>query len=286
MVAVEDRMHEGTIDRPPVLGAELGELLRPLGERRAALSGPHRGVEGEPADELRVVLREQRRAQCARGDAVDEEGTLAAQALDVFCRRGAVLGAIGDRRIIVAGLGRAAVAFHIYRPSVVAVPGEELHRRRIRAPGHVEIEGRLRRHRGAVDEQDRPARLGRIAGALVPQEKLDLALGGPVFRAGQAVLQGRLVHEGAFPRSHRRRSRTCPTRSCALSKGLAELRGACGRLVTIARYGALRRKTNGRRARRGPNLRRETGLPTSACLACCTALSLPRFPPWNRSRFA
>ena len=83
MVAVEDRMHEGAVDRTAVLGAELRQLLRALGKRRAALSGPHHGVEGEPRHHVGVVLGKQRGAQRAGGNAVDQQWPLAAQALDI-----------------------------------------------------------------------------------------------------------------------------------------------------------------------------------------------------------
>jgi hypothetical protein len=65
-VAVEDRMDEGLVDRPPVLGLEFGEPLLALGERRRAVAGPDHGVERKPADELGVALREQGRAQRSR----------------------------------------------------------------------------------------------------------------------------------------------------------------------------------------------------------------------------
>ena len=71
MVALEDRAHEFAVDRPPVLGAELGQPLAALGERRGALAGPHHGVEREPRDHVRVALREQGRAQRARRNPVD-----------------------------------------------------------------------------------------------------------------------------------------------------------------------------------------------------------------------
>src|SRR5215831_2576519 len=47
-----------------------------------------------------------------------------------------------------------------------------------------------------MDEQDRGFRLGGIAGALVPQEQLHVALVGPVLGAGQALCH--FMHERAF----------------------------------------------------------------------------------------
>src|SRR5215468_1455834 len=47
-----------------------------------------------------------------------------------------------------------------------------------------------------MDEQDHSFRLGGIAGALVPQEQLHIALVGPVLGAGQAL--GHFMHERAF----------------------------------------------------------------------------------------
>jgi hypothetical protein len=51
-------MNEPLVDRPPVLGLEFGKFLFTLGKRRRALAGPHHGVEREPGDELRMLLRE------------------------------------------------------------------------------------------------------------------------------------------------------------------------------------------------------------------------------------
>jgi hypothetical protein len=70
VVAVEDRVHEGAVDRPPLAGEELGQLLASLLERRRAGAGPDEGVQRQARDALGVALREQRRAQRARADAV------------------------------------------------------------------------------------------------------------------------------------------------------------------------------------------------------------------------
>jgi hypothetical protein len=231
-----------------------------------------------------MVLRKQRRAQCARGDAVDQQRPLAAQALDIGRGAAAVLGAIGDRGVVVAGLGGAAVTLHVHRPGVIAVAGEELHRRGVRPPRHVEVEGRLRGHRGAVDEQDRRPRLGGIGGALVPQEQIHLALAGPMFGAGQAVLQARFVHELAFPermipwmaglvrQDHARCQRDRTTLS---GHETGAITCACHtRGLPLAR-----RKAYGRPSGNGCKIAHEHRVRTSACHPCCAALSLDRFPP-------
>jgi hypothetical protein len=115
-----------------------------------------------------MALREQSRAQGAGRDAVEQQRLFAAQLLDIGCGGKAVVGAMGDRRIVVARLSRAAVSLHIDAPGVVAARGKEIHGRGIGAPRYLQIEGRLRRHGGAVDEQDAPGRTGWIAGVLVP----------------------------------------------------------------------------------------------------------------------
>ncbi len=199
VVAVEDRMHEGAVDRPAVLGQELGQPLAALRQRRAAFTRPHHGVERQAGHHLGMTLGEQRGAQRPRRDAVDQEGALAAQPLDVGRGREAVVGAEGDRRIVVASLFGAAVALHVDAPGVVAVMGEPFHHRRIRAARDVEIEGWLARHRRAVHEQHDPLGVGRIPGAFVPQEELHVAfLGGPVLGAGEPLGERRsrndLVH--------------------------------------------------------------------------------------------
>ena len=83
MVALEDRAHEFAVDRTPVLGAELGQPLAALRKRRGAFAGPHHGVEREPRDHVRVALREQRRAQCAGRNPVDQKRALDRAALSM-----------------------------------------------------------------------------------------------------------------------------------------------------------------------------------------------------------
>ena len=101
MVAVEDRVHEGAVDRAAVLGAELRQLLGPLGQRRAAFAGPHHGVEREPLDAFRMALREHG-AQRARRDAVDQERPGSACLQDVVGGGREVVGAVGDVAVDVA----------------------------------------------------------------------------------------------------------------------------------------------------------------------------------------
>jgi hypothetical protein len=169
MIAGEDRMDEGAVDRPAVGGAELGKLLGPFGERRAAFAGPHHGVERKPRHHVGVVLGKQRSAQRARRNPIDEKRPRrAAQYADIACGRETVLSAASDRGIVVASLGRASIALHVHAPSVVAATGKEFHGGGVRPPRHVKIEGRLRRHGGAMDEQDGTARRRGIADALVP----------------------------------------------------------------------------------------------------------------------
>src|SRR5207237_3048019 len=75
-------------------------------------------------------------------------------------------------------------------PRVVALLDEPFHRRRMRAPGHVQIEGGLRGHGRAVHEENSAAR--RLRRTLAPEKKLNVALAGPVFGA---------VHSGViYPR--------------------------------------------------------------------------------------
>ena len=195
MVAVEDRVHEGAIDRPAVLRLEFRQPLAPVGQRRGAFAGPHHGVEREAVDHLGMPFGEQRGAQRTRRDAVDQQRARPAQLPDIGRGRVAIVGAERDRRVVVAVLGGAAIALHVDAPGVVALLGEVLHGGGIRPARHLEIEGRLRGHRGAVHEQDRAAGLGRIARDLVPQEQLDVALVGPVLGAGNADLY---VHRNAL----------------------------------------------------------------------------------------
>ena len=180
MVAREDRSHECAVDRATVLGAELGQLLAPLRQRRAALARPHEGIEGEAFHPFGMALGEGGRAQRARRDAVDEERPRAARLEDVVGGGRKVVGAGGDVGIDVAALVGAAVAFHVDGPGVETLRREEVHSRGIGDARHREVEGRLRSHRRAVHEQDRAGLLGR-AGAFLPQEQPDVALRRPML---------------------------------------------------------------------------------------------------------
>ena len=73
MVAIENTMHKGAVDGPAVLRLKLGQPLPPLGKCRAALAGPHEGVEREARDPLRMSRGEERSFQRARRDTVDQE---------------------------------------------------------------------------------------------------------------------------------------------------------------------------------------------------------------------
>ena len=211
----------------------------------------------------------------------------------------AVLGAVGDRRIVVAGLGGTAIAFHVHRPGVVAVPGEELHRRRIWPPGTSRskvgceaIEEPWTNRIVALALAGSPAHLFHMKSFTSP---LLVQCSLPVRRCCRVVsFMDRpftiVPHGGVFVR----RLRTCPTRPCAMSKGLARAAfrigggrsGARPRPPPSCRHHCVRRKAYGRGAVEGMKIATRERSPTSACLTCCTALSLGRFPPWNRSRFA
>src|SRR5262249_7758521 len=73
MIAREDALHEGSIDSATVLRLEFGELLLPLGERRAAFARPDEGIQREARDSLRMMLREKGGFQGTRRYAVDQE---------------------------------------------------------------------------------------------------------------------------------------------------------------------------------------------------------------------
>ena len=108
-----------------------------------------------------MALGEQRRAEGARRDAVREVRAHAAGAGDVVRRRRQVVGAGRDVGVDVPVLVRPPVALHVDAPGVVAQTGEVVHRRGVGPARNLEVEGRLGAHRGPVDEQDRPSRLGR-----------------------------------------------------------------------------------------------------------------------------
>jgi len=142
MVAVEDAVHESAIDRPAVLRLELGQALPALGERRAAVTRPDEGVERQARDALGMALGEERRLQCARRDAVHQH-----RLADVLRGGRDVIRAVGDVEIDRPGLVRAPVALVVHRPGLEPLLGKPFHRGRMRSPGHLQIEGRLRGHR-------------------------------------------------------------------------------------------------------------------------------------------
>jgi hypothetical protein len=191
MIPLEYRINESTIDRAAIHFPELGELLRPLLQCRAAFAGPYESVERKARDPVGIALREERRAQRARRDPVDQKLLHASGLHDVLARRREIVGAVRDIEVHVALLVGAAVAFHVDRPGVEAALREPVHRRRIGAAGDGEVERRLRRHRRAVHEQDR--RLARIGAAHVflPEKQAHLALVRPVFVSGHCL---RLSH--------------------------------------------------------------------------------------------
>ena len=216
MVAAEDRMHERAIDRPAIYRLEFGEPLAPLLERRRAFAGPDHGVEREPRHQFRMALGEQRGAQRAGGDAVNQQRPLAPQLLDIKRGRVAVVGAKGDRRVVIAVLGGAAIALHVDAPTVEAARGEPVHHRGIGPSRHPQVESRLRGHRGTVHEQDGAGGLGGIACAFLPQEQLHAAvLFGPMLLALDRR-GGRLshfIHRSPTYDAVKTRARTAESRS-------------------------------------------------------------------------
>jgi hypothetical protein len=56
VIAGEDRLHECAVDRPPVPGDELGQLLAPLLERGRAFAGPDERVERSAPDEIPYAI--------------------------------------------------------------------------------------------------------------------------------------------------------------------------------------------------------------------------------------
>ena len=176
MIALEDAAHESAVDRAAVFRLELGQPLPALGERRAAFAGPDEGVEREPRHALGMALGEQRRFQGTRRDAVQKQFFI-----DVPRSHCHIIGAVRNVAIDRPRLVRAAVALVVEAPGIEAARGKPFHRRGIRPPGHLQVESGLRRHGRAVHEQDRPP--GRSGRGFLPQEKLDVALPGPVLLA-------------------------------------------------------------------------------------------------------
>src|SRR5262245_22521213 len=127
MVAIEYRMDESLVDRPAVFGGELGELFSSLLECRRAFAGPHHGIEREPCDHFGMPFGKHRGAQRARRYSVNKERTFCAQGLDIEGSRVTVVRALLDWCVVVAILGRAAIAFHVDAPAVVAAAREVIH---------------------------------------------------------------------------------------------------------------------------------------------------------------
>src|SRR5205823_13747940 len=73
VVALEDRIDEGAVDRTALACEEFGQLLAPLFERGRSRAGPHERIEREPRDALRMALRDERRPKRPRRNAVSQE---------------------------------------------------------------------------------------------------------------------------------------------------------------------------------------------------------------------
>src|SRR5215471_15010182 len=161
-------------------------LARNSGSRllRSASVGEPSPVHTIASSASRATMSGWRCANKAGRNPVDQKRALTAHLFDIARGREAIVGAVGDGRVVVAGLGGAAVALHVDTPGVVAAPREEIHRRGIGAPRYLQVEGRLRSHGRAVHEQDSAGGARGIAGVPVPQEQADVAaLVGPVFFA-------------------------------------------------------------------------------------------------------
>ena len=227
----EDAAHEGPVDRAPVLRPELRQALSPLRERRAPLARPDEGVERQAPDALGMALGEQGRAEGSRRDPVRQVRADAPRPGDVVRRDLQVVGAGRDVGVDVAVLVRPSVALHVDAPRVVAESGKVVHRRRIGSPRDLEVEGRLGAHRGPVDEENRPSRLRRRGGGLLPEEQAHRALLGPVFTSEDRGLGGHgsspfwLRHRTRCRRGRRTRS-AAPDRPRWTPRG----RSGCGRV--------------------------------------------------------
>jgi hypothetical protein len=153
VVALEDRIDEGTVDWTPLAGQKLGQLLPALRERGGAVARPHERVEREPRHSMGMPLCEQRRAQRAGRNAVRHEAPDAVSLLNVVGCGDQIVGAVGDVAEDVALLVRAAIAFHVDRPADKPTPSKPIHDRRVRPARNAQVEGGLRRHRRSMDEQ-------------------------------------------------------------------------------------------------------------------------------------
>ncbi len=194
MVAREDAVHERAVDRTAVHRLELRKFFLPLGERGAAFTGPHEGVEREARHALGMALGEERGLERARGDAVHQQVRRTRLVEDEAAAGGEVVGAVGDVVLDRARLVRAAVALVVHRPGVVAQAREVLHCRGVGTARHVEVEGRLRGHRRAVHEEDGAARLRARRGLPVPEKQAHVALVYPVLGAAFPRGRGAVCH--------------------------------------------------------------------------------------------
>ena len=93
----------------------------------------------------------QRPTRCRR----PERTIAAAQFLDVW--RGGKSSAPNAIGALLSRSRWSGRSLHVDAPRVVALMREILHRGRMRAARHMQVEGRLRGHRGAVHEQDSAA---------------------------------------------------------------------------------------------------------------------------------
>ena len=183
MVAREDRMHESAVNGPPVLGLESRKPLAPLGQRRAAFARPYHGIERQAFDVLGPAFGVNSRPQGTGRDAVDQKPFTALDATNVVARRFQIVCAVGDIAVDVAVLARSAIAFHVDTPGDEAAAHKPIHHGSVGPARDLEIKGRLRRHRRAVNEQNRAARPIRRNGRLAPHEQFDVALFRPMFLA-------------------------------------------------------------------------------------------------------
>src|SRR6185437_5642470 len=181
MIAGEDAAHEGTVDRPAVDALVVRQALAAIRQSRAAFAGPDHRIERQTRDAPGMALGKERGAQRARGNAIDQERSGLARLCDIVARRGKIVGAVGDVAIDRALFVGAAIALHIDAPAIEAEAREIIHHRGIRPSRHLQIEGRLRGHGRAMNEEDRAARGRRIALALLPEKEPHIALLRPML---------------------------------------------------------------------------------------------------------
>ena len=193
MIAIEYALHEGVIDRTTIFCNEIRQFLLALGQGRAALAGPDKGIQRQTRHALRMPLGKHRCLQCTRGNAVDQKLLRTGGAGDVVGRSRQIVSAVLDIEIDIAVLVGQSIALVVHGPGVEATRSKPVHRRGIGTPRHLQIEGRTRSHGRAMHEQHRAA-LGRnirtgirpgVGPGLLPQKQLDIAIRG---RTGDPVL--------------------------------------------------------------------------------------------------